>query len=457
MIERLALFGATGDLTGRYLLPALATLGSRGLLPDRFQIVGAAQSELDDQRYRAFAAERLEQHAVDLPATARDDLLRRLRYRPVDLSDPASVAAVVGDGTGPVAAYLALPPGVYHTAIRSLAQVQLPVGSRIVLEKPFGADLDDAVALNQLITQVFGDSAEQTVFRVDHVLGLATVQNLLTLRTANRIFEPVWNDHHIEEIALYWEEDLALEGRAGYFDRAGILRDVMQNHLLQVLAVITMELPEPLAEPELSDRKVETLRSIRVLRPEEAATRTRRARYRAGQIPGPDRERKVMSYVDEEGVDPDRGTETFAELLLNLDHPRWSRTQFRLRAGKALRQQRMEAVIRFRPAHPGEQANQLRIGLDSPEDICLQLTGGIALPPQQQLAPLTLTAPPPDTELPAYGRVLLGILTGDSTLAVRGDEAEVSWQAMMPVLQAWADGKVPLEEYPAGSSGPPPL
>jgi glucose-6-phosphate 1-dehydrogenase len=466
MIEKLVLFGATGDLAGRYLLPALAALRAAGELPDGFGVVGAAPRDLDDDGFRRHARERLDEHAADVPASARDALLRSLSYRRVDIGDPRSVrgALTAGDGEapGPVAAYLALPTHVFPAAVSAIHGAGIPPGSRIALEKPFGEDLEGAVALNALLERTFGGAREEAVFRVDHVLGLATVQNLLGLRLANRILEPVWNGDHIEQVEILWEETLGLEGRAGYFDRAGALKDVLQNHMLQIFCLLAMELPADLAR-DLRDRKVDVLRAVRPLDPADAASRTRRARYAAGRLASPPEGsgERVPAYAEEPGVDPERRTETFAEVALELDSPRWAGTRFLLRAGKALRRNRKEIVVRFRPvpdlpfAHEGAPAaNELRIGVDGPEELALTLIGSAGTPPRP--VPLTLPTRPPAAELPAYGRVLLDLLRGGSALSVRSDEAEEAWRVVMPVLEAWAEGRVPLEEYPAGTDGPPP-
>lgn len=460
MIETVVLFGATGDLAGRFVLPAVAALRAADRLPNGLQIIGAARQDLTDEAFRDLARESLDRHASAVPASVRAALAGSLRYHQVDLGDPASVSRAVGDTSGPIAAYLALPPVVYPTAVTTLGAVGLPAGSRIVVEKPFGQDLDSAVELNGLLAQAVGAAGEQAVYRVDHVLGMATVQNLLALRLYNRVFESVWNSVHIEQIELLWEEDLGLEGRAGYFDTAGTLRDVVQNHLIQVLCLIAMEPPTTLNERDIRDRKVEVLRSVRLLSEDDAASQTRRARYTAGRLADAVGGTAVSAYVDEKGVEADRGTETFAEVVLELDSPRWSGTRFVLRAGKALPRRRKQAVVRFRPtshslvaAGSAPPANTLRIGLDGPNDLVLQVAGGVTFPPAQ-LTPSALTAPPPPDDLPAYGRVLLDILGGDHLLSVRGDEAEESWRVLTPVLRAWANGRVPMLEYPAGSPGP---
>jgi glucose-6-phosphate 1-dehydrogenase len=346
-------------------------------------------------------------------------------------------------GEGPVAVYLALPPAVFPTAVSALHAAGLPEDSQVVLEKPFGEDLDSARALNRLLAERM---EERHVFRVDHFLAMTTVQNVLVTRLANRVFEPIWNCHHIAEIEIVWDETLALEGRAGYYDHVGALKDMVQNHLLQLLCLVAMEPPVSLGERDLRDRKVDVLRSVRPLSPEEVATHTRRGRYRG--------------YVDEDGVEPERESETFAEVVLELDSWRWSGTRFRLRTGKALGRDRKEIVVRFRavPHHPfgrGQEpaANLLRFGLE-PEGVSFELTGtGAGATPS--LEPLVLSAELAPPELPAYARILLDVLNGESTLSIRGDEAEEAWRIVKPVLDGWSSGLAPLEEYDPGSLGPP--
>ena len=437
------LFGATGDLAGRFLFPALAALFAGGHLPEGFSVTGAAREKLDDEAFRRGVDEKLTEHAGEVPEAARRTLLRSLSYRAVDVADPASVASVLAGSASPVAAYLALPPSVFPTAVKALDEAGLPTGSRIVLEKPFGEDLESAVLLNRLLAEVVGDAGEQAIFRVDHVLGMETAQNLLALRQ-NRVLDPVWNGTHVEQVEVLWEETLALEGRAGYYDGAGALKDVLQNHMLQVLCLAAMEPPAKADERELRDRKVDVLRAVRPLT-------SRRARYGAGRLSdtGGASGTSIPAYAEEDGVDPARGTETFAELTVELETERWRGTTFVLRAGKALRRRRKGIAIRFRSSGAGA-ANELWIGIDGPSDIVLRLTGNASGKP----APVALRGEPPAAELPAYGRVLLDVLTGGSTLSVRGDEAESAWRVVTPVLEAWRANRVPLEEYPAGSDGP---
>jgi glucose-6-phosphate 1-dehydrogenase len=452
VIERLAIFGATGDLTGRYLLPGLAALRIRGYLGDRFQLIAASREDWDDNRFRAHAAAWLEQEAMGLDPGVRDFILRASHYQRFDLGDTATVAACIA-GHGPVAAYLALPPTVFPLAVDALHSVGLPTGSRVVLEKPFGEDLASAIELNRLLASV---TSEREIFRVDHFLAMTTVQTLLGTRLANRVLEPIWNSAHIDEIEIAWEESLALEGRAGYYDGVGALKDMVQNHLLQILCLVAMEPPISLGERDLRDRKVDVLRSIRPFDRARVVSATRRARYGAGRL----RDHEVPAYVDEADVDPGHDTETFAEVELGLDSWRWADTTFRLRTGKALARDRKEVVVHFRPVPhlPSEGAvppsNRLRFGLE-PQDLALELTGvgpGVGF----SLVPLVLQADLEEPELPAYGGLLLNVLSGDTTLSIRGDEAEESWRVVTPIVEGWAADHVPMEEYPAGSDGPNP-
>jgi glucose-6-phosphate 1-dehydrogenase len=443
VIERLVLFGATGDLAGRFLFPALASLFAGGHLPAGFGVTGAAREALDEEAFRSRVDEMLAEHAGDVPVAARHTLLRSLRYRAVDVADPSSVASMLAGSAAPVAAYLALPPSVFPTAVTVLDKAGLPAGSRIVLEKPFGEDLNSAISLNRLLAEVAGDAGEQAIFRVDHVLGMATAQNLLGLRQ-NRVLDPVWNGTHVERVEIMWEETLALEGRAGFYDGAGALKDVLQNHMLQLLCLVAMEPPANAEQRDLRERKVEVLRSVRPLT-------SRRARYSAGRLAdcGGASGATVPAYAEEDGVDPTRGTETFVELTLELEAERWGGTSFVLRGGKALSRRHKGVVLRFRSSD-GKAASELWIGIDGPSDIVLRLTGDAFGRP----APVELRGEPPAADLPAYARVLLDVISGGSTLSVRADEAEWAWHVVTPVLEAWRANHVPLEEYPAGSDGP---
>jgi glucose-6-phosphate 1-dehydrogenase len=449
---RLVILGASGDLTGRYLLRALAELTGAGLLPRDLDVVGVARDDWDDASFRRHAAERLARHGAEVPGAVRHHLVSRLRYVCGDAGDAGTLRTAAAGAGGPVLVYLALPPFVFAPAIAGLAAAGLGHGTRIVVEKPFGTDLASARDLNALLHRHF---PEEAVFRMDHFLGKQTVQNVLGLRFANRLFEPLWCAEHVESVDVVWDETVALEGRAGYYDRTGALRDMIQNHLLQLLTFVAMERPAGLGERPLRDAKARVLRAVGAL--DEAAVRARtvRGRYSAGEVRG----RPVPDYAAEAGVDPARGTETFAEVVLFVDDDRWRGVPFRLRTGKALGRDRREVRIGFRPVErlpfgqpddPGP--NALTLSMDPDRlwvDIALNGAGDpFCLDPARielELAP---------QELSAYARLLVDALEGDPALATRGDEAEESWRIVEPIVDAWEHDVVPLRAYPAGSGGP---
>ncbi|MCX7700810.1 MAG: glucose-6-phosphate dehydrogenase [Gemmataceae bacterium] len=451
MLERFIILGATGDLTARYLLPALVELRQQGLLPDGIWI-GVGREAMTNEEFRKSLANRLAEHRPDLPEATREEVVSWLEYRQADVTNHHDLQAIIGQATGQSAVYLALPPAVHEPVLKTLASIPMCQHSRIVIEKPFGQDLASAKRLNGIIRSAF---AESTVFRMDHFLGMQTVQNILGLRFGNRVFEYLWNREHIERVEIVWDETVALEGRAGYYDATGALRDMVQNHLLQLLCVVAMEVPVSLDERDFRDRKVDVLRAVRRLTPEEIVTNTTRGRYTAGQIG----ERRVPSYVEEEGVDPGRGTETFAQVRLFVDNWRWAGVPFVLRTGKALARDRHEVMVVFRPVphlafsqgHPRPNYLRLRLNPDRVE-LGLNLNGLSA--PLDQLDQAKLAADFPPQELSAYARLLLDVFEGNAVLSIRGDEAEESWRIVEPIQRAWAEGAVPLLEYPAGSTGP---
>ena len=454
MIRHMLILGATGDLTFRYLLPALAQLRDAGELPEGFTISALGHHDWDTESYRAHVGERLARHAADVSEEARSGLAEAIEYHRADVTNPERVRAALGDGSeGSVVAYLALPPSVFAPAIEVLKKAGLAEGSLVVVEKPFGEDLEAARNLNRLLHETF---PEEAVFRADHFLGLQTVQNVLGLRFANRVFEPVWNHDHVERVEIVWDETLALEGRAGYYDTAGALKDMIQNHLLQLLCLVGMEPPITLHEHDLRDRKVDLLRAVRRLSPEEAKTHTVRARYGAGRIG----EKEIPAYTAEEGVDPSRGTETFAQVTLMVDNLRWAGVPFVLRGGKALSHFRGEIAVHFKavPHLAFQRAddprpNVLRVGL-GPDRVTLNLNVNGPYDPFD-LECIELGADfAPQEFFAAYERLFLDLIEGNTTLFVRADEAEEAWRGSAPILDAWGKDLGPLLEYPAGSDGP---
>jgi glucose-6-phosphate 1-dehydrogenase len=297
---------------------------------------------------------------------------------------------------------------------------------------------------------------EKSVFRVDHFLAWQPFPAIMGLRFANGIFEPLWDRNHIERVEIIWEETLALEGRAGYFDHAGAFKDLIQNHLLQLLCLTAMEAPTALHRRSLRDRKIDLLRAIRRLSPEEARLQSVRARYTAGRIG----DRDIPSYADEEGVDPNRGTETFAEVTLAVENLRWAGVPFVLRGGKALAGNRGEIAVHFKPVphlafqkagDPRPNVLRLRLG---PDKLTLTLNVNGLYDPFD-LEQMELSADfAPQAFFAAYERIFLDLLEGNTTLFIRADEAEEAWRVFEPMLDAWEKGLVPLLEYPAGSNGP---
>ncbi|MBM6591797.1 glucose-6-phosphate dehydrogenase [Brevibacterium sp. RIT 803] len=462
MNANLIIFGAAGDLAGRFLLPALAELAAIEALPNDFSLTASATSEMTNEAYRDHAEEKLNEHGADYPEAARSWILDRTQYRTTDVTDAADMADLIDtagpDQNSPVTVYLALPTGLMPDALRALAAADLPAGSRIAMEKPFGADLTGARELDNLLGELFGDDAAEIVFNVDHALGMAPLQAMLPLRFSNPLPEAVWNSEHIEEVRLLWDEAIALEGRARFYDSTGALKDVLQNHLMQVLTMSAMERPEGIesgwpSAAELRARKTEVLSAVRPLSAADVLTSTRRARYTAGTLADEPEAagKKVPDYIAEDGVDGDGDTETFAEVVLNIDSPRWAGTRFRLRTAKALDRTRKGIEILFRPVGAAQQGARLWIGLDGPFDVELGLNTSSS---RDRLASMSLIGEQPRPDFSPYGHVLKDVLEGESDLAAGQEESTIAWQILTPVLEAWKAGAVPMEDYRAGSPGP---
>ena len=444
----LLILGASGDLAARLLMPGLG-----GLLTHeserRVQLVGAGTEEFDESAWRAHVAEAFE--SVEASGPAVEALLESTIYRTVDVTDAEQMRALLGECTAPPSIYFALPPAITAKCCAALAELDLPEGTALALEKPFGTDLATAEKLNR---EVLALVPEDQVHRVDHFLGRSTVLNLLGLRFANRLIEPMLNNTHVESIEIVYDEELGLENRARYYDHAGALVDMIQSHLLQVMAVLTMNAPATLTAADLRDEKGLVLRATRLWEGDPVAN-SRRARYEAGTVDG----RELPAYASEEGVDPSLETETLAEVVVEVANWRWAGVPILLRSGKALASRRREIVITFRPpAHVpaefvgGGTPDRLRIAI-SPDEMSLELNvngPGDAY----DLGRAALHAEFGSSDLTAYGEVLSGILDDDPTLSVRGDTAEQCWRIVDPVIAAWNAGDVELDTYPAGSAGP---
>ena len=447
-IGTLVILGASGDLSARLLLPGLAQLLTSE--PDRrLTLIGAGVEAWTDEEWHKVVTSSFAE--VDASGDTVAGILKGSHYYQADVTKPEDLQKLLDACDGTPAIYFALPPAVAAAACAALEEVKRPDGLTLALEKPFGTDEQSAIDLNALLLKLV---PEEQIHRVDHFLGRSTVLNLLGLRFANRIFEPVWNAEHIEKIEIIYDEQLALEGRARYYDKAGALVDMIQSHLLQVMAVVAMEPPSTLRSHDLRDAKQLVLRATQVWKGDAIAS-SRRARYTAGEVQG----RELPSYVDESGVDPSRETETLAEVTFEVNTWRWAGIPFTLRSGKALAERRREIVITFRPAR------QLPVGLKghndptvlrvflAPDEMALEINiNGPGDP--YELERISLDAHFGDGQLLAYREVLAGILDGDSSLSVRGDSAVEGWRIVAPVVEAWMHDEVPIDSYPAGSGGP---
>ena len=458
--DRLILFGATGDLAQRMLLPSLCALDNDGLLPPNLKIVGTARSELDDNGYRQFARKALETY---MPVDRRGkmaEFLNRLNYQSLDattLEGYRELAAKADGGSAGTAIFLSTAPSLFEPTIAGLREAGLTEGKvRIGLEKPLGTDLASSCEINDAVASAF---AESRIFRIDHYLGKETVQNLLALRFANILFEPIWNANYIENVQITVAETVGLESRVGYYDGSGALRDMVQNHMLQLLALVCMEPPTSFEATAVRDEKVKVLRALRSPNVTETVT----GQYRSGAIGG----KAVPGYDEELGKDSD--TETFVALRAQVDNWRWKGVPFYLRTGKRLPERVTEIVVQFRDvpfsifANRGAQtkSNRLVIGIQPEENIQLSL---MAKMPGLDREGIRLRRVPLDIAMPdafigthrriAYERLLLDLIEGDQTLFVRRDEVEAQWAWIDAIRAGWAEaGRVP-RPYTAGSWGP---
>jgi glucose-6-phosphate 1-dehydrogenase len=471
------IFGATGDLTRRKLVPALYNLARAGHLPAEFAVVGFARSAGEDKAFREelrAGVEEFSRTGIDaatweafaagissLRAGYDDpDGYRRLGERLEALDRERGTA-------GNRLFYLATPPNVTANIATQLGAAGLvrPSGedgpwSRIVIEKPFGHDLDSAHALNQAVGKVFNESQ---VFRIDHYLGKETVQNILVLRFANALFEPIWNGTQIDHVQITVSESVGVEGRGGYFEQSGILRDMVQNHLLQLLCLVAMEPPVALEADAIRGQKVQVLRALRPIRSDQVAENTVRGQYGPGWVLG----KEVPGYRQEEGVSPTSTVETYAALRVWIDNWRWAGVPFYLRAGKRLATRVTDVTLRFKgvphlplptSAVDSVEPNAMILRIQPDEGIRLEF--GAKVPGSGWMVRTVgldfeyregFSEHAPE----AYERLLLDVLLGDATLFIREDEVDVAWQIVQPVIDAIGSGLLPTRAYAAGTWGPP--
>ena len=462
----LLMFGATGDLARRMLLPSLYGLDSDGLLPADLRIIGTARTDLDEEGFRARAGEALSEH---LPPGFYSEgvaqrFLARLHYVSLDIMDPQGfgrLADAVGDPCHGVAIFLSTAPSLFKPTIDGLQCAGLACPTvRMALEKPLGIDLESSREINDAVAAAF---PEDRTFRIDHYLGKETVQNLLALRFANSMFEPLWNSTHIDHVQITVAETIGLEGRGDYYDRAGALRDMVQNHMLQLLALVAMEPPTDFNATAVRDEKVKVLRALRPITRDDAETVTVTGQYTRGAIDG----ETVPGYAEEVGRDST--TETFVALKANIDNWRWKGVPFYLRTGKRMPTRDTEIFIQFRDvpysifASRGAttKPNKLIIGLQPEESIELRL---MSKTPGLDRQGVRLREIPLDIGLAnafsehrrriAYERLLLDLIEGDPTLFVRRDEVEAQWSWIDRIRAAWAERCMVPHPYAAGTWGP---
>ena len=475
----IVIFGASGDLAKIKLIPAIYELLRERLLPDNFALVGYARTKMSDDEFRTLCKESVAKFSRSAKKGGVDDaLLGRLlanttyvagQYGSVeDFKNLKGKLAEVDQrhGTqGNRLFYMSTPPEAFEPIVVGLGEAGLTQRhasqpfQRLIIEKPFGTDLATAKHLNEVLNRTLG---EEQVFRIDHYLGKETVQNLMVLRFANSIFEPLWNHKYIDHVQITVSETVNADDRAGYYDKSGALRDMVQNHIFQLMALIAMEPPASLDAKSIRDEKTKVYQSIRPIRESQVDTYAIRGQYGAGEA----NNKRTDGYLKAKGVAPESKTETFAALKLYIDNWRWSGTPFYIRTGKAMPQKLSEITIRFNsppnalfqkqcetPVYP----NDLIIKVAPEEGISWRINGKVP-GGAMNIKPVAMDFAYADTfkvEAPeAYERLIYDAIVGDQSLFIRGDEAEAAWTVIDPIERGWAQSKAPPHAYTPGSWGP---
>lgn len=467
----LVIFGATGDLTRRKLVPSLMGLAKDGLLPPSFAVVGFARRDWSDDKFRSVLRNGVEEFGRSETLGEFEQLEDSFSYHQSDFGDAAGYDSLLEkldriDGArgtkGNRIFYLATPPSAYSEILANLSSSGLSTEregrfARVIVEKPFGRDLDSAAALNRQVQAAF---TERQVFRIDHYLGKETVQNILALRFANGIFEPLWNEKFVDHVQITVAESIGVGTRGGYFEESGVIRDMIQNHLMQVLTLVAMEPPAAITADAVRDEKVKVLKAIGTFSKEQVAQRTVRAQYTGGSFGGQD----VNGYKEEEGVAADSVTETYVAVRMQIDNWRWSGTPFFLRSAKRMPRRVTEVAIHFKqPPHLLFQANKdldpnvLLLRIQPDEGVAMRF--GAKVPgPDMRVRDVRMdfrygTAFGGETG-DAYERLLLDAMLGDNTLFARADEVEEAWRIVDSIIAGWRASDRAPDEYVAGTWGP---
>jgi glucose-6-phosphate 1-dehydrogenase len=469
----LVIFGATGDLAKRKLLPALYNLAHEGALPERFRLVGVSRKEKEHEDYRIECEEAIRRFSRRKPdEDVLKGLLEDVRYVPGEFDDDKVYSELkqqldaceehAGEKLNR-AFYLSTAPNFFPVIVEALGKHELTQHEgaevRFIVEKPFGTTLEEARELNRRVLAVFD---ETQVFRIDHYLGKETVQNMMAFRFANGMFEPLWNRNYIDNVQITAAEDIGIGSRAGYYDNAGALRDLIQNHMLQLLCHVAMEPPVSFTAEEVRNEKVKVLHAIHAPTPEQISEIAVRGQYGPGHAGGED----AVGYLEEDGVREHSNTETYAALRLEVDNWRWAGVPFYLRAGKRLARKITEIAVTLKPVPHlafsqdgslGVKPNQLILTLQPNEGVSLQL--GAKIPgTRMRIRPVTMEFLYGSSFLSqspeAYERLIMDAMRGDPTLFTRNDEVEAQWRICDPIVQSWESTPGPLPTYEAGSQGP---
>jgi glucose-6-phosphate 1-dehydrogenase len=469
----LTIFGATGDLSRRKLLPAIYNLAHEGALPERFHLIGSSRSDMPHGDFRAMAREAILQFSRREPdEKVLDKLLDDIRFVGGEFGDSAvyeQIAAIQeefdeqADSVFNRVFYLSTAPAFFPVIVEKLGEHGLErhegAEVRVVIEKPIGTNLAEARELNRRVLDVL---EERQVFRIDHYLGKETVQNILALRFANELFEPIWNRNYIDYVQITASEDLGIGGRAGYYDHAGALRDLVQNHMLQLLTLLCMEPPVSFSADDVRDEKVKVLHAVPPPQPADVDELAVRAQYTRGVVGG----EEVPGYLEEEGVPPDSTTPTFVGLRLAVDNWRWAGVPIYLRTGKRLARKVTEIAITLKPVphlafdqegSVGVQPNQIVLAVQPNEGVTISI--GAKIPgTRMRIRPVNmefLYGTSFLSESPeAYERLITDAMRGDATLFTRNDEVEAQWTICDPILAGWETDGAPVGQYEAGTGGP---